>query len=193
MNAVTTIALPAEAVALALPDGIDFPAWVELGRDLFTRHRQTEWMLADWLKVGTERFNDEEQFGLFLGELGVDVKEALADAKVARLIPPTWRSDAVSFEVCKQIAKIEDESVRQKMIKQAVDERWNTKTAHHAIVGHKVETGQLFDDEDATSRFATEFFRLWNRMPIEAREYAFPLLEISAASGFGPIDEDAAV
>lgn len=181
------------AVALALPDDIAFADWIDVGRDLISRHRNTEWMLADWLKVGAEKFHDEAQFGLFLGELGVDVKDALSDAKVARLIPSTWRSDKVSFEVCKQIAKIEDEAVRQRMIKQAVDEHWNSKVASHAVVQHKVETGQLFEDDDAVSRFATEIIRQWNRMPIDAREYAFPLIEIAAASGFGPIDEDAAI
>lgn len=193
MNAIATIELPAEAVALALPEEIDFSAWIEVGRDLFTRHRQTEWMLADWLNVGSEKFRDEPQMTMLLDELGVDPKRALADAKVARLIPPIWRSNKVSFNVCRQLAKIDDEPVRLRMLKQAVDERWNETKAHHHVVGHKVETGQLFEDEDATSRFATEFFRLWNRMPIEAREYAFPLLDISAASGFGPIDEDAAI
>lgn len=193
MNAIAVLTPPTDAVELILPEDLEFSAWVELGKTLFTRHRNTEWMLADWLKVGAEKFHDEAQFGLFLGELGVDVKDAMADAKVARLIPSTWRSDKVSFEVCKQIAKIEDEAVRQKMIKQAVDEHWNSKVASHAVVQHKVETGQLFEDDDATSRLATEIIRQWNRMPIDAREYAFPLIEIAASAGFAPIDEDAAI
>lgn len=185
MNAITIIE--------HAPATQSFAAWVQDMLELFHNRRQTEWRIADGLRIGRERFADEPQMQMLLDQIGLDRKEADEMAKVARLIPDAWRSDNVSFEVCKQIAKIEDESVRQNMIKQAVDERWNTKTAHHAVVGHKVETGQLFEDEDATSRFATEFFRLWNRMPIEAREYAFPLLEISAASGFGPIDEDAAI
>ncbi len=195
MNALTMTHEPeAEIpVALALPDDLGFDDWVNLGRDLFTRHRQTEWMLADWLKVGAERFHDEEQFTLFLGEIGVDPKRALADAKVAKLIPPAWRTDRISFEVCKHIAKVEDEALRQLMLKQAVEEHWNERAAYHAVVEHKSETGQLLPDDDATTRLSTEIVRCWNRATPEAREYFYALAEMAAANGFGPIDEDAAI
>ena len=193
MNAVTTIELPAEAVALALPDGIEFTAWIEIGRSLFTRHRQVEWLLADWLRVGAEKFHDEEQFGLFLDEMGVDQKRAQSDAKVARLIPASWRSDRVSFDVCKQIAKIEDEPTRQRMLKKAVDEHWNVREAHHAMVEHRSETGQIFDDDDPIPRLATEIVRCWNRATPAAREYFYELAQVAADNRFAPIDEDAAI
>ena len=186
-------ALPSNVVALVLPDDLQFDAWVNLGRDLFTRHRQTEWMLADWLKVGAERFHDEAQFNLFLGEIGVDPKRAIADAKVAKLIPPSWRSDRISFEVCKHIAKVEDEDLRRRFLKQAVEEHWNEKRAHHAVVEHKSETGQLLPDDDAVTRLSTEIVRCWNRATPDAREYFFALAEMAAASGYGLIDEDAAL
>jgi hypothetical protein len=191
LNAISTI--HAEPVALALPDDIQFADWITLGKDLFTRHRQTEWMLADWLRVGTERFNDEAQFNLFLGEIGVDPKRAIADAKVAKLIPPAWRSDRVSFDVCKHIAKVEDEVTRQRMLKQAVEEHWNEKAANHAVVQHKVETGKLFPDGDDVSRLATEIVRCWNRANPEAREYFFALAEMAAAKDYSIIDQDMAV
>jgi hypothetical protein len=176
-----------------MPEDIDFPAWIGIGRDLFARHRQTEWMLADWLRCGAERFAEEEQFALFLGEMGVDPKRAISDAKVARLIPPSWRSDRVSFEVCKQLAKIDDEPTRQRMLKRAVDEHWNERAAHHAVVEHKSETGQLLPDDDDTSRLSTEIVRCWNRAGPEAREYFYALAEMAAANGFGLIDQDMAI
>lgn len=182
-----------QAVALAIPEELEFTDWVALGRELFTRHRQTEWMLADWLRVGTERFPDEAQMALFLDEIGVDTKRALADAKVAALIPPAWRSDAVSFDVCKQIARVEDEATRQRLLKRAVDEHWNEREAHHHIVEHKTEEGSLFEDEDSVTRIAVHGIRWWNRAPRESREYFFALAEISAATGFNAIDEDQAL
>lgn len=185
MNAVT----PIDAVALALPDDLQFDDWVRLGRDLFTRHRNIEWMLADWLKAGTERFQDEEQFDLFLTEIGVDPKRAVADAKVAKLIPPSWRSDKISFEVCKHLSKIDDEETRQRLLKKAVEEHWNERSAHHAVVEHKSETGQLLVDDDPVARLSTEIVRCWNRAPPEAREYFYALAEIAANNGFAPIDE----
>jgi hypothetical protein len=193
MNAITAISIPDDVVALALPDELEFAQWIEMGKTLFARHRNTEWMLADWLKVGSERFHDEAQFGLFLDELGVDQKRAIADAKVAKLIPPAWRSDKVSFEVCKHIAKVEDEELRLRMLRQAVEGHWNEKQAHHAVVEHKSETGQLLPDDDATSRLSTEIVRCWNRAGPDAREYFFALAEMAAATGYGPIDEDAVI
>lgn len=193
MNAITPITIPDDVVALALPDDLAFESWVDLGRKLFTRHRTTEWMLADWLKAGTERFHDEAQFDLFLGEIGVDPKRAIADAKVAKLIPAAWRSDKISFEVCKHIAKVDDPELRQRMLKQAVDEHWNEKKAHHAVVEHKSETGQLLPDDDPVARLSTEIVRCWNRATPDAREYFYQLAEIAAASDFSPIDEDAAI
>lgn len=193
MNAITAIEPPADAVELIIPADIQFPDWVNLGKTLFTRHRQTEWMLADWLRAGTERFHGEDQMTLFLDELGVDPKRAIADAKVAKLIPSAWRSDRVSFDVCKQIAKVDDEAMRQRMLKQAVDEHWNEKQAHHHVVEYRSETGQLLPDDDPTARFSTEIVRCWNRATPEAREYFFDLAEIAASTGFGPIDEDVSI
>lgn len=186
MNALAIIDQPS-------PEPATFDEWIAQGRDLFARHRQAEWALADWLAIGKDRFRDEPQMELFLAEIGVDPKRALADAKVASLIPPTWRSDKVSFSVCRQIAKVEDEAARQRMIKQAVVERWNEKTAHHHVVEHKVETGALLPDDDDTSRLSTEMARCWNRAGRDAREYFFRLAEMAAADGFRAIDEDVAL
>ena len=183
MNAIAMIHAPEETIA----------DWADRMRRLILDKRNVEWEIADTLELGREKFGDDPQMQLFLEAIGYDQKRAIADAKVAKLIPAAWRTDKISFEVCKHIAKVEDAELRQRMLKQAEAEHWNERAAHHAVVQHKVETGQLFEDDDAVSRFATEFFRLWNRMPLDAREYAFPLIEIAAASGFGPIDEDAAI
>lgn len=190
MNAVATIDRPLEAI---LPAEMQFDDWVEEARRIFAEHRNAEWRVAEWLRVGIERFHDQPEMDLFLDHIGMDKKRAISDAKVARLIPPSWRSDRVSFEVCKQISKIEDEPTRQRFLKQAVDEHWNERAAHHAVVEHKSETGQLLPDDDATTRLSTEIVRCWNRARPDAREYFFALAEMAAASGFGPIDEDAAI
>lgn len=190
MNQVTTIERTIEAV---LPDDMAFAAWVEEARNLFAEHRQAEWKVAEWLRVGIERFHDEPQMDLFLDQIGVDKKRAIADAKVAKLIPASWRSDRVSFDVCKQIAKIDDEQTRQRLLKRAVEEHWNEKEAHHAIVEHKVTSGRLWEDGDDVARGATEMVRCWNRASPESREYFFQLAEMGAAKGFGLIDQDMAV
>jgi hypothetical protein len=190
MNALSTLDRPLEAI---LPADMGFEAWVEEARTIFAEHRHAEWKVAEWLRVGIERFHDQPQMDLFLDQIGVDKKRAIADAKVAKLIPPAWRTDRISFEVCKHIAKVEDEGLRLRMLKQAVEEHWNERAAHHAVVEHKSETGQLLPDDDATTRLSTEIVRCWNRATPDAREYFFALAEMAAASGFGPIDEDAAI
>lgn len=190
MNAHSTLERTLEAV---IPDDMGFDTWVEEARNIFAEHRNAEWKVAEWLRVGIERFHDQPEMDLFLDQIGVDKKRAIADAKVAKLIPPSWRTDRISFEVCKHIAKVEDPELRQRFLKQAVEEHWNEKRAHHAVVEHKSETGQLLPDDDAVTRLSTEIVRCWNRATPDAREYFFALAEMAAASGYGLIDEDAAI
>lgn len=172
---------------------VTLKAWATDMRRLIADKRNVEWQIADALEFGQAHFGEDPQMQLFLEAIGYDPKRAISDAKVARLIPPSWRTDKVSFDVCKQIAKVEDEATRQRMLKQAVDEHWNERTAHHHVVEHKVETGKLFDDGDEVSRIATEIVRCWNRATPDAREYFYALAEMAASTGFGAIDEDAAL
>ncbi len=120
-------------------------------------------------------------------------KRAIADAKVAKLIPASWRSDRVSFEVCKHIAKVEDEDLRLRMLKQAVDEHWNEKDASHAIQEHKRDQGQLWEDEIDDARRAEVIARVWNREAKSVLEYLWPLLVYSAQNGFCAINLDVAI
>lgn len=181
MNAMTVLA----------PSSIE--AWADDMRRLIAEKRNVEWEIADRLEAGRAMFGDDPQMQLFLDAIGYDQKRALADAKVAKLIPPAWRTDRISFEVCKHIAKVEDEVLRLRMLKQAVDGHWNEKQAHHAVVEHKSETGQFLPDDDAVTRLSTEMVRCWNRAGPEAREYFYALAEMAAANGFGIIDQDMAI
>jgi len=190
MNAIATID---QTVALSVPDDLPFNGWVEMMRDLFHRRRQAEWMIADGLRIGQERFGDEPQMTLFLEQVALDRKDADEMARVARLIPETWRTDRLSFDVCRKIAKIDDEADRQHMLKKAVEQRWNEKKAHQHIVEYRYEHGDMFDDEDRDTRIATEIVRCWNRATPEARAYFFQLAEMAAAKSYAPIDEDEAI
>lgn len=190
MNAVTIIERPIEAV---LPEDMDFETWVEEARKMFAEHRQAEWKVAEWMRVGIERFHDEPQLNLFLDQIGVDKKRAIADAKVARLIPPAWRSDRVSFDVCKQIAKIEDEQTRQRLLKRAVEEHWNEREAHHHVVEHKRDQGEIWDDDHDLARLAEVHARAWNREDKSVLKYLWPYLKHSAQNGFCAINLDVAI
>ncbi|GGO96505.1 hypothetical protein EV664_107167 [Stakelama pacifica] len=191
MNQIATIAPPA-TVALALPEDIDFEAWVNLGRGIVTQRRQADWLMADWFAHGTKHFADREQVQLMLVQMGVDQKRIAADAKVAERIPEGWRSDKVSFEVAKEISKIDDPAIRQRMIVQAEREHWTSRKAHHHVVEHKAATGSLLPEDDDETRQAVELIRCWNRISPEAREYAYALMEIAAGKNYAPIDEDEA-
>lgn len=178
------------AVLLMIPSGTDFEHWVDLGQNLIAQRRQADWMIADWFRYGRENFAGNEQFTMLLEQMGVDQKQAASDAKVAALIPEGWRSDKVSFEVAREIAKVDDVDRRRTMLAQAEREHWTSKRAHQHVTEYRFETGDLYDDDDATPRLATELFRLWNRMTPSVREYAFPLIEVAAGDGYKPIDED---
>lgn len=190
--AIDDTALPSNVVVHATPQET-IADWADKMRRLILDKRNVEWEIADTLEAGRAQFGDDPQMQLFLDAIGYDQKRAIADAKVAKLIPAAWRTDKISFEVCKHIAKVEDPELRRRMIKQAEAEHWNERAAHHAVVEHKVASGTLFGDDDPVARLSTEIVRCWNRATPDAREYFYQLAEMSAASGFGIIDQDLAI
>lgn len=78
MNAHSTLERTMEAV---IPDDMQFDAWVEEARKIFAEHRNAEWKVAEWLRVGIERFHDQPEMDLFLDQIGVDKKRAIGKAE----------------------------------------------------------------------------------------------------------------
>lgn len=186
MNALTTI--PTNAVALSLPADTTIDAWVTLGKTLFTKRRQTDWMLADWAASGVERFGHQEEFTALFEQVGAEPKQLRHAARVAATFPPHLRAADLPFEVHAYIAQLPEDR-RLETLQKASTEHWGLKKARTELTTFKQQAA-MFEDEDQETRLAVEIIRAWNRAPAESREYFWALAETAADTGFGAIDED---
>jgi len=183
------VAVSESAIGLNLPDDTTFEAWCHLGHSLASNQRRSHWLIADWAKFGRDHF--QHKFPFMAEQLSIDVRKLGEMAKTAANYPEGIRADNVSFEVHQKLGSIEPEA-RLPMLKQASLERWTTKVASHHIIEHKKAQGALWDEdsEEQAERLATELWRMWNRLPTPRwRSYAYDLIQASAESGFGVINE----
>jgi hypothetical protein len=185
MNAITPI--PSGAVALAIPADTTLDAWVALGRTLLDRHRQHEWLLADWAAQGLNQFGGQAEFTALFETVG-EPKQLRLAARVAATFPPHLRAADVPFEVHKYIAQLPEER-RLETLQKASTEHWGLKKARTELTTFRQQSA-MFEDEDQETRLAVEIIRAWNRAPAESREYFWALAERAADNGFGAIDED---
>jgi hypothetical protein len=185
MNQITTIEA---AGAAAIGPSPEFLAWITDGRRLVDQRREIDWRLGDWLADGRQRFGEQAEFDFLADALGLEPKRLKEAERVALAFPEHLRAQDVPVEVHAYIAALPEDQ-RLEKLQQASREHWGTKEARAVVARHKQQEA-MFEDEDSTARLATELFRAWNRMPAEAREYAWPLLERARAAGFGAINED---
>jgi hypothetical protein len=172
MNAITTI--DPNAIGLHLPPDLAFDAWCDLGHSLIGNQRRADWLVADWAKHGREHF--QGQFAFIVEQTGMDPKRLSSMAKVADAFPEPQRASNLSFEVHREIAAV-SEGERLTMLKQAAQEHWTERQAHHHVVEHKYEQGSLLPDDDPENREAVEIIRAWNRASPDARRYFWDLAE----------------
>lgn len=179
----------ATALAIVETQPAGFDTWLATCRGLLVQREEINWAIGDHLAVGVEQFGNQLAFDLLGQELGVAPKRLKSAVRVSKAYPPSLRSSELSFAVYEEIARL-DEGNRLPVLKRAAVERWNEKTAHNHVEQLRIAKGEILVDDDAVDKMATEFKRMWNRMPNpETREYAFALIEPAARNGFGPINE----
>jgi len=184
MNAMT---IPTNAIELALPADIQMDDWLSLGRDLYAQRRSLDWMLADWIHTGVERFGDQAELSLIGGTLGVDPKALRQAARIATAFPPHMRAKDVPYEVHAYIGHLPAEQ-RLETLQRASKEHWTPKDARDEVTTFRHQAA-MFEDEDCETRLAVEIIRAWNRAPAESRRYFWALAE---RSDFGAINEEQA-
>jgi hypothetical protein len=155
---------------------------VEQGLQLVAMSRDTQWALGDWYV--------SKPANISLDGLPIEPRHIREAGKVAAAFPPHLRAPDVSYEVHACIAKLPVE-MHQETLARASQENWTVKRARQIVTQHR-QASAVFEDEDFTSRLATEVFRAWNRATPDAREYAWPLLVAAERAGFTIIDEDKA-
>lgn len=166
----------------------DFTAWLSTGRTLLAERNAIDWRLADWMATGRETFGDQAAFDFLADELGIAPKALKSAVKVATAFPPHMRAAGLSFDVHKEIARVEPEQ-RLLLLTEAQRGRWNEKAAHEHVEEWRINCGARMDDDDPEHAEVAEVVRAYNRLSSpEVREYLWPYLQHSARHGFGPIN-----
>jgi hypothetical protein len=184
MNEMTTI--PQGAVTLALPDAATVEDWLGLGRDLFTQRRQVDWLLADWVATGIDRFGDQLQLALIGGDLGVEPKFLTAAAKTAAAFPHSQRDTALTLEHHIHVADLPADE-RLSVLKRAHEEHWTAKQTRVEVMKRKVASGQttIFSDDDFEHHELMAITRAWNRARSSVRQ---SFMELAGEAELGDID-----
>lgn len=188
MNALTTI--PTAAIALVIPQDATIDDWWTQGESLFTQRRQIDWMLADWVSGGVQKFGEQVCFDFAADRLAIEPKQLRNSAKVASAFPPSMRAADVPFEVHAYLAQLPEDR-RLETLQRASTEHWGAKKAREIVTAHRQQSA-MFEDEDP-ERLATLIYRAWNNATPDVREIAFTLIQAAADRGFTLIDEEALI
>jgi hypothetical protein len=184
MNALAII--PPDAVQVALPETTTIADWRDLGRDLFAQRRQVDWLLADWIATGIDRFGDQLELALIGGDLGVDPKFLTIAAKTAAAFPRSQRDAALTLEHHAHVAGLPTEE-RLSVLKRAHEEHWTPKQTRVEVLKRKVAIGQtaIFSDNDYEYHELMAITRAWNRARPSVRQ---GFVDLVAEAELGDID-----
>lgn len=177
------------ALAIVPPSAVaDFSSWLETGKSLLHQRDELDWQLADWIADGRTQFGHQAEFDFLAEQLGIAPKRLKQAERLALAFPSHLRAQDVPVEVHAHIAGL-PEAERLTTLQRASREHWDEDDARRVVTQHRQQAA-MFEDEDTDARLATELFRVWNRMPVSAREYAWPLLQRARDGGFVAIVED---
>lgn len=112
----------AQRTVLQLPAGLEMPAWLALGRQLYVIADSSAWWLGDWLVFGQDRFPDRYEQALAGTTLNYQTLRNYA--WVARKFPPALRRAELSFQHHAEVAAL-PEPERSCWLDQAQEGRWS--------------------------------------------------------------------
>ena len=75
-----------QSVALALPPDTDLETWRAIGQTIAAQHRNTGWLVGDWLNFGKAQFGNQAE--MFAVELLGEPKSADSCDGPAAIVPP---------------------------------------------------------------------------------------------------------
>ena len=168
--------IPANATALALPDGMPYAEWRALGDDIMQRQRNTLWLAADWFLYGQTHF--AEQLKLDLPEITDDPKLLRKAAAVAQAFGADNRSPALSYQHYAHVADM-PAGEADALLAQAKAERWPAKRLRIVAMERKTALGQItvFSDDDYAYHALQDLARRWNRATAETRQEFLDMVE----------------
>lgn len=167
MNDIATIE---PSTSLPLPPDLSCADWLDVGRDLMRKDRETKWMTADWMAYGRARARTDstfaEQMDLCLPDTAEDRRHLDALARIAEVFPAEERSLELSFDHYAALSKLPHGEAR-KLLDQAAKTKATPRDVRYLAMQAQLNiTPRAAPDEDS---MLTSLIHLWNRMPRSVR------------------------
>jgi len=168
MNAITVIEA---APALDLPPDMTCADWMDVGRGLMRKDRETKWAAADWMAYGRARAKTDsafaQQMALALPEILEDPRKLDAIARVAEVFPAAERSLDLSFDHYAALTNLPHGEARKLLDKAAQTKAGPREIKYEAMQAHMTLSPRAPVDDDS---MLLSLIHLWNRMPRQVRE-----------------------
>lgn len=186
MNELSTIGPAPRAIGLIIPDDIAFDDWIGIGSDLAGQRREMDWMIADWLAIGQDRFSDQVEFEFLADKLGIAPKRLKAASATAIAFPTHLRDASLSVDHHAHVASLPSDDALT-ILRKAHLEHWTPEETRVEAMKRKVEIGQgnLLADDDYEYQELLALARASNRArPAVRREFA----QMLADADYGVLD-----
>lgn len=190
--AALSIAEPAKALGLTLPDNLGVKDWTDIGTDLAASQQSLNWQIADWFAFGRDRYSEAqlaevEKLPLFSGQR----KELDAAAKVAKAFAPADRDASLSFKHYAYLVDLPHGAAKQ-ILKKAKAESWTPKQLEAAKAQTELALSGDASGGNAIGQLAlpahadpehdeyVAIARAWNRARPSARQMFADVVDIDA-------------
>jgi hypothetical protein len=196
MNAITTIepeaiVLPSSgSLSLALPKGLSFDAWQDVGRELAAREKVLNWWIGDWWAFGEHCYGERAKAAA-RDVFPMTFQRLMDIGSVARAFPTTSRQhEVLTFTHHQEVAPLARQSAEaaQMLLDRAEREKMTVaqvRAAVRVLQGKTVQEVLSARDEDPDHYEVLTIARAWNRAQEHNRE---TFMELASEAGLKDID-----
>lgn len=172
-----------QSVALALPPDTDIETWRAIGQAIAAQHRNTGWLVGDWLNFGKAQFGNQAE--MFAVELLGEPKSARQLAALCSAFPSDRRNPALSQQHYLAVRDLPAPD-RERLLSQAEAERLTPRDLKYRAAARKAEIAPpLIPEADLDYAELMAIVRAWNRASSgPRREFA----ELMSESDYGIIE-----
>ena len=172
-----------ETPSLAIPEGTEYSQWLWMGRNLVTQKNHIDWLIADWVVFGREKF--PEQVELALADVVDDDRHLKRLERTVRAFPPHLRHAGLSFDHHAHVASLPVQEALP-LLREAGEMRTSLRRFALIARDYKEDHGHILRrEEDVEDDQLMLLIRAWNCARKVVRT---EFLDILSEINLGPID-----
>lgn len=191
IDAEATTLPPSGSLSLALPKGLPFDQWTEIGRELAAREKVLNWWIGDWYRFGVKAYGEALADHTAQELWGLQAESVRKYGWVAEKFPPVRRLTTISFTHHHEVAALppsEADALLERAVPTAEGKGLSTRELRIATLKRKVHLGIVRPrdvDDDWNYKALKAIAAAWNRAERSVREEFAGLV---AESDFGVIE-----